>query len=407
MKYDLRKWQKEALALWADAGCRGIFKVVTGGGKTVFSQACIQFALENWPDLRVFIVVPTVSLADQWAVSLTEEGGIPKSEITVYRRKQKTRTRFVVIVINTARTIMTDLADSARDNMLVVDECHRAGSDQNAKALGGEFVATVGLSATPERPYDDNLEDRIVPRLGKVLYEYGLAEARKDGVISEFDLVNVNVPLTRPEQTEYRRVSQLIGHRSKQLSGCSPAERQADARLNSLLRRRASIANNAAMRTATTIRLIEQHRSKKCIVFHESVTAINKMLAIAQERGHSATIYHTGIDGEYRRENLRLFRTGVFDVLFSCKALDEGMNVPEVEIAVIAAATATQRQRIQRLGRVLRPAKHKDRATVYTLYSTDAEETRLVGEAANLADIARVRWIGVSTQDEQRKDSRK
>ncbi|MCC7336739.1 MAG: DEAD/DEAH box helicase family protein [Pirellulaceae bacterium] len=399
MKHDLRKWQQEALQLWCEAQYRGIFKVVTGGGKTVFSQACIKRALEIWPDLRVFIVVPTVSLADQWAVSLVEEGGFDQKEVSVYRRNKKVRSKFVVLVINTARTVMDTLATDSRASMLIVDECHRAGSDLNFQALDGAYVATVGLSATPERPYDDNFNKRIVPRLGSILYEYGLTDAKRDGVISEFDLINANVPLMRPELAEYKRVSQQIGHRSKQLAGCSPAERHADSRLNSLLRKRASIANNAAMRIGTTIRLIEQHRSKKCIVFHESVTAINTMLRIAQERGHSATIYHTGIAGDYRRENLRLFRKGVFDILFSCRALDEGMNVPEVEIAVIAAATATQRQRIQRLGRVLRPAKHKDRATVYTLYSTEAEETRLVEEAAGMAEIAKVRWIGVSAQN--------
>ena len=71
----------------------------------------------------------------------------------------------------------------------------------------------------------------------------------------------------------------------------------------------------------------------------------------------------------------------------------EGMNVPEVEIAVIAGATATQRQRIQRLGRVLRPADNKRKAIVYTLYSTEVEEERLLQESRHLDGIASVRWV--------------
>jgi len=91
-----------------------------------------------------------------------------------------------------------------------------------------------------------------------------------------------------------------------------------------------------------------------------------------------------------------MFRRGVFDVLIACRALDEGFNVPEARIALIGAGTASKRQRIQRMGRVLRSMTGKVDAKVITIYATDVEEARLVQEAANLKDIVEVEWKSVS-----------
>ena len=68
------------------------------------------------------------------------------------------------------------------------------------------------------------------------------------------------------------------------------------------------------------------------------------------------------------------------------------MNVPETSIAIIASATASARQRIQRMGRVLRPAKGKERATIYTIYATPNEEQRLARESRDLVEARSVSW---------------
>ncbi len=89
---------------------------------------------------------------------------------------------------------------------------------------------------------------------------------------------------------------------------------------------------------------------------------------------------------------LTSYRRGELDVLVTCRALDEGFNVPETEIGIIAASTATRRQRIQRLGRVLRPAEGKSGALIYTLVATKPEVVRLHEEEAELEGVADVTW---------------
>ena len=79
-------------------------------------------------------------------------------------------------------------------------------------------------------------------------------------------------------------------------------------------------------------------------------------------------------------------------MLVSCRALDEGTNVPETSVAILSSSTASARQRIQRMGRVLRPAAGKSHATIYTVYATDPEEKRLAREAQELVEASSVSW---------------
>jgi superfamily II DNA or RNA helicase len=82
------------------------------------------------------------------------------------------------------------------------------------------------------------------------------------------------------------------------------------------------------------------------------------------------------------------------------------MNVPETAIAVVASATASRRQRIQRLGRVLRPARGKKAAIVYTIYATAQEQARLEEEERTLSGVACVRWLQSGKSDGPDTDKR-
>jgi superfamily II DNA or RNA helicase len=102
--------------------------------------------------------------------------------------------------------------------------------------------------------------------------------------------------------------------------------------------------------------------------------------------------YHSGIGPHLRQDNLRMFRRGEIDVLVTCRALDEGINIPDASLAVIVASTASTRQRIQRLGRVLRPAENKDHAEIYTIYASEPEADRLRQEEDGLEGVNEVSW---------------
>lgn len=385
-----RKWQCAAIKSWADR-MRGIVRVVTGGGKTAFAELCMIYFLENYPEGRVVIVVPTIALLDQWYVSLIEDLGVSENEIACYSGEShaESPSKVNIFVINTARHSAQPIPRQY-DALLIVDECHRAASPINAQALAGPYKATLGLSATPEREYDLGFELTLVPKLGDIIFEYDYVQARSDGVVAPFDLVNVSAALLPDEREEYDRLSRLIARKVHSLDR-NDSDGTQDY-LKQLLRKRASVAANAVMRIPVALRLLEEHRGQRAIIFHERIEAAQTILRSLTERHYNAAIYHSKVDPALRRDNLRLYRRGMFDVLVTCRALDEGMNVPETTVAIIASSTASIRQRVQRLGRVLRPAIGKDRATIYTIYTTKIEEERLRREATRLSEVASVQW---------------
>jgi superfamily II DNA or RNA helicase len=248
------------------------------------------------------------------------------------------------------------------------------------------------MSATPEREYDEWMEEHVEPLLGGMIFRYGYEDARRDGVISAFDLYNVEVPLRPGEAKKYDQSTRAVARLLRRLR----AGEDVEGKLKIALRQRASIGSLAALRIPVAVKVIDSHNGKRAIVFHERISAADELRDILSSRGHRTTVYHSGIDPPVRRDNLRLYRQGAFDILVTCRALDEGVNVPETELAVIASSTASVRQRIQRLGRVLRPALGKDRATIYTLYATPVEQQRLEREAANGSGADSVQWLRTS-----------
>jgi superfamily II DNA or RNA helicase len=384
-----RQWQTDALVCWRANDQRGIVRVVTGGGKTLFALQCALDVMSRDPNLRVGVVVPSVALLDQWYVDLQEELEAAPEEIHVVRTgaRPNPQTRFHLAVINTARTQGVGLPPEL-PGMLVVDECHRAGAVQNREALKGSFVATLGLSATPEREYDAALTEVLIPRLGPIVFEYSYVAAAADGVIAPFGLINIEVPLTSEESDRYDKVSRQVSTAWRAFNEGKVDE----TRVKILLRRRALLSAKARRRVPVAVSLADAHRGARIVIFHEGIAEAEEIAALLRQRNHNVTLYHSKISPAMRRDNLRLFRKGRFQILVSCRALDEGMNVPETEIGIIASSTASTRQRIQRLGRVLRPAPGKETATVYTLFATKVEEERLRTEAASLVGTADVSW---------------
>ncbi len=382
---DLRAWQVEALSAWL-VGSRGIVSAVTGGGKTILALACMQNFLAREPAGRVLVLVPSVALQDQWFVE--SQSALPGQSVAAWNGKGS-RADVVIMVMNSARRHASQLADDGKW-MLVVDECHRLATPENAKALEGGFEATLGLSATPERQYDDNTETMLVPVLGPVLFRYTYREALQDKVIVPYQLENYRVEMSDEESFEYERLTAGIAR----LLHSVP---RSEERLRRLLLKRARLVQNLSAREPAATALIDRRPRMRSLVFHESVAAADRITSYLAARGHRVVAYHSKLAQTSRRQALFEFRTGMKDVLVCCQALDEGLNVPRTEFAVIASSTASQRQRIQRLGRILRPYPGKDTATIATIYATSLERGALEREANDMLGLIDSKWYGVRT----------
>ncbi len=379
-EFALRDWQKDALRLWKAAGNKGIVEVVTGGGKTIFALSCIRAISAE----TTLVVVPTIALLDQWWEEAAAFFKISLEDINIVRGSGRIRTGTInLVVLNTAAKM--NLGKWKGDYFLIVDECHKAASLKYRTALDGAPVATLGLSATPERPYDEGLEEILVPKLGQITYRYTYKDALRDKVIVPFQLKNVVFDLEPERQAEYDKLTKSIGRAINQ-NGME------DEKTIALLLRRARVMNLSVNRIRLALRLIVRHKGARTIVFHEDIEACDVIQEVLSKAELRSGVYHSKLKLRQRAEVLSAYRRGDLDVLITCRALDEGFNVPETQVGIIAASTATRRQRIQRLGRVLRPVKGKDGAIVYSLVATEPEIKRLRTEEADMEGVAAVTW---------------
>lgn len=384
-----REWQLNALELWRKE-FRGVVSVVTGGGKTIFAEICMVDFCQKFPSGKIVIIVPTTALLDQWYVSLQEDLNLTSTEISCFSGQEKSEKLSMVnlFVINTARQI-SDYRLAEFDLFLIVDECHRAGSTVNSLALNIPHKASLGISATPDRQYDEGFTTLVAPALGPVIFVYDYEQAFLDNVICPFELINIKVGFLANEQKEYDVLTRKIVIENEKIRKFSID----DDKLKRLLQMRASVSASAFMRIPVSVKIAEEYKGNRVLIFHERVDAANSIYELLSDRNMSVTRYHSKIGPHIRRDNLKLYRRGIFDFLVSCKALDEGLNVPDTNVAIISSSTASIRQRIQRMGRVLRPSIGKSLAKIITLYVTDSEERRLLHEASTLGDVTKITWF--------------
>lgn len=354
--------------------------MVTGGGKTFLALTCI----DRIRPTATLIIVPTTALLDQWWEEAANFFDLELDEINIVSGSLRFRLGAInIAVLNTA----AKLAERIQQHkcFLIVDECHKAASEQFRASLRINTIATLGLSATPERPYDEGLRDVLVPALGSVIFTYDYADALRDGVIVPFDVKNVVFELEHDRQVEYDKLSKAIA-RSISQHGADADETIA------LFLKRSRVLNLSINRIRLALKLVGANRGKRTLIFHEDIEACELIHGVLAENEIKSGVYHSKMALRAKASVLSRYRKGEIDVLVTCRALDEGFNVPETEIGIIAASTATRRQRIQRLGRVVRPAQGKERASIYTLVATGPEIERLKEEEGRLDGVAAVTW---------------
>ena len=116
---------------------------------------------------------------------------------------------------------------------------------------------------------------------------------------------------------------------------------------------------------------------KKVLIFSESIEQAEMLYGMLREDyGDRVGKYHSKAGRQANENALERFRSREIFILIACKALDEGIDVPDAEIGIVLSGTGMQRQRIQRLGRILRRSGKKERASLYYLFVKESAEEK-------------------------------
>jgi superfamily II DNA or RNA helicase len=366
-----RPYQREALNAWRREELRGVVVLPTGAGKTAIAVRAMERTGRS-----TLVVVPTLALLKQWYSILSDSFGA-SVRVGLLGGGYHEVTPLTVTTYDSAYIHAERYGD--RFALVVYDEVHHLPSPKYS-VIPQMLLApySLGLTATPERP--DGGHELLPELVGPVVYRRS-PEDLAGTYLAPYDVVRIPIELTAAERVEYEEVDAVYRNflRKHRLSVRSPedwlrfilvASTSHSGGREALLaaRRRREIRASAERKGATLESLLRRHWEDRTIVFTKSV---EEVYALSERFLIPGITYET--PARERKEILDRFRTGRYRAIIASDVLNEGVDVPEANVAVILAGSASPREYVQRLGRVLRPREGK-RAVLYELVTEGTGE---------------------------------
>ncbi|HSY22700.1 MAG TPA: DEAD/DEAH box helicase family protein [Polyangiaceae bacterium] len=364
-----RPYQSEALAAWRSARGRGVVVLPTGAGKSHVALLAIGDKMRS-----TLVVAPTLDLVRQWYDLLTATFGGP---IGLVGGGEHDVRPITVTTYDSAFLHMEHLG--ARFGLVVFDECHHlpsTGYALSARACLAPY--RLGLTATPERT--DGREADLASLVGAVVYRKDIVELTGH-YLAEYDTECVSISLSKEEREEhdaeraiYREFVQSRGIRMSHPSGWSEfimlsSQSEEGRRAMAAYRRQRELAFAPAAKLEYLEHLLFVHRNDRAILF----TQDNATAYSIARRFLVAVITHQTKVRE-RSEILAGLGEGRYRAVVTSKVLNEGVDVPDANVAVILSGSGSVREHVQRLGRILRKKGDK-RAVLYELVTEATTET--------------------------------
>lgn len=389
----LRDYQLAAVDSWEHAGYRGIFEMATGTGKTKTAAECIRRLNVAGGTVLTVVTAPYQHIAVQWTKELADlnpvlaHGGTDwKAKLADMTADIKLGARRQVTVVAVAKTAgssafldwLEQRGNIFDSRLFIGDEMHGLGAKETRRALADSYTHRLGLSATPDRYFDEEGTEYLRGFFGDVVYVFGIKEALawkdpKTGLsaLCPYEYHPVEVHLDGEELEQYLEIS------NKLVAFSNKTDEDSVKRFELLLFQRAAIVKTASHKTAILQEILNrvgvvQHCLIYCHSSEQMLTA-NEVL----HRRHVSYHRFTGDEGttplpEYgglseREVILKGLDEGTYQALVAMKCLDEGVDVPSAGLGIILASSGSPREYIQRRGRLLRRSPGKQKAVIYDL----------------------------------------
>jgi len=366
---ELRGYQEAALTAWQVADCRGTVVLPTGSGKTRLAIAAMARS-----GCAALCLVPTRVLLEQWCRELERHCG---RAVGCYGNGIRRLAPITVSTFASAERHMDRIG--SHFDLLVVDEAHHVAGGVYADACDmSTAAARLGLTATP--PREREALARLGAVLGPVVYELAVGDLT-GSFLAPFDLATLLVELTAAERAEYDAETAVFRDVFVRFRAMRPAASWSDfaraanrsnegRRALSAWRRAKRILSYPAAKREALAALLARHTESRILVF----TSDNET-AYAVSCEHLIMPITCDIRRRERDAALERFRAGQLRALVSARVLNEGFDVPDADVAIVVGGSHGEREHVQRIGRLLRPAANK-RALVYELVARETTEVR-------------------------------
>lgn len=401
-------WQQAALLAWSQT-CLGVIEAVTGTGKTRVAFAAAHMVLQQGG--RVLVLVPGTELLIQWEREMRRLG-VRVGRLGAGGDDDLFACEVLIATAASASRVEVDLPPGTL-GLVIADEVHRFGAETWSKALPESFGLRLALTATLARE-DDGVDTYVTPYFGDTVFTYDFAAAVRDQVIAPFSVAMLPVTFTDPEAAAYQTAQQRVtgAYRAVHAATAMPSEPRAflqavaarvaaaeraghDTPIAKLcreylywVRQRREIAATADSKFTTLAALAPSLATKRTLVFTDTVEQAVRAAQLVNRAGVRAETLHGELDERRRKARLHAFRSGDTRVIVAPRVLDEGVDVPDADVAVVLSAFQTRRQMVQRLGRIVRLKPEGQPATCVVLYvATSREDPANGGYASFLAEV--------------------
>ncbi len=430
-----RSIQINAYKAWIENDRNGIFAMATGSGKTVTALNCLLKQYQENGFYKAIIVVPTRALALQWEdevkhfnfqnIISTHTEKDWKNLLSRYTTKSLLNQRKNIVVITTYATFirkyMQDFIKNTKSIdsfVFIADEAHNLGATGPIKHLPNNIKYRIGLSATPERIYDEGgskkLYDFFNSEPPKYTYRFTMKDAiwKSDPpILCHYEYYPLFISLTSDEMDQYN----IITEKLRKFIDPQTGKYKKDAEM--LLMARKRIIHKAANKKLKVAELLDEQKKRGNLDYtfvfvpegyepdyaeideynidNEDIHIIDEYSQMFRERKYSYHQYISGLDDA--PSILESFERGDIQILLSMKCLDEGVDIPRAQNAIFISSTGNPRQFIQRRGRVLRTCKGKDMAYIWDLIvmppdvsgsASTVERSLFAGEVRRILNFA-------------------
>jgi len=389
-KRQLRNHQVQVLESWELNNFKGLVQFATGGGKTLVGIEAVRGWISS--GRSALVLVPSELLFNQWREEIQSEmGDVPLVLAGAGHSKQdwlkilssataddaQLGPRIVLATYQTAITpdFLTKLR--VHENLLVVaDEVHRMGAPDTRILFGLKAGGRLGLSATPDR-YGDEIGTRLIHEyfVNNLEPAFTLNDAIRSNVLVPYDYYLESVELTEDESDEWSTISAAMAKEMAINEG-----RQTD-RFVALARQRARILKRAQAKAGLARRILDEHYKpgNHWLIYCESKQHLAEVREMLEGGPWPLLEYHSG-NSHRSSEIFQHFQKG--GVLLAIKCLDEGVDIPAIDSALILASTSNPREFVQRRGRILRRSPSKFSARLFDVVVLGDDKRLLAGTEA-------------------------
>lgn len=373
--------------------------MATGTGKTRTALGCIAELLLTKSKLIVIVACPQGTLSLQWKNEVEKlPFNFGLSEVIDGTNKNwRSLLQAIILRITTgfydnaiiftthitgAKADFTNVIKQSSSDinyLFIGDEAHGLGASIFRKALLERYNYRIGLSATPSRWFDESGTKVLEEYFGSDVFEFSIRDALTtiNPITGKTFLVPYTynlefVDLTEKELAAYAKISKDV----RKLNLYSKDSDEYADKIERLLFKRANIIKKAENKYNKLKEILISMQEVHDLIIFVSPEQLEQVIRILYELripAHSFTQdIGTVIEARYgdmteRQYIIKHFEEGYFKVLIAIKCLDEGIDIPSAQNAILMASSTNPREYIQRIGRVIRQAPGKTNANIWDI----------------------------------------